>query len=120
MPTWCVLSISLHTTLSLGQHRNYQWDPAIASSQRFILCLTLYCKYFYSLTDRRFTRFDIISQLPSNIFLRYLGVRNWLAFCVIAWGAVQLAMGFVPTWTLLAVCRALLGAFEVKTIASYL
>ncbi|KAF8229045.1 MFS general substrate transporter [Tricholoma matsutake] len=54
----------------------------------------------------------IIFQLPSNLFLRHLGVRNWLAFCVIAWGGVQLAMGFVPTWTLLAVCRVLLGAFE--------
>ncbi|RDB25089.1 hypothetical protein Hypma_007609 [Hypsizygus marmoreus] len=54
----------------------------------------------------------IIFQLPSNLFLRHLGVRNWLTFCVVAWGVVQLAMGFVPNWGLLAFCRVLLGAFE--------
>ncbi|KAF9464979.1 major facilitator superfamily domain-containing protein [Collybia nuda] len=54
----------------------------------------------------------IVLQLPSNLVLRQFGVSNWLAFCVVLWGAVQLAMGFVPTWGLLALCRALLGAFE--------
>ncbi|KAF8070732.1 major facilitator superfamily domain-containing protein [Lyophyllum atratum] len=54
----------------------------------------------------------ILFQLPSNIFLRQLGVRNWLTFCVVAWGIVQLAMGFVPNWGLLGFCRVLLGAFE--------
>lgn len=54
----------------------------------------------------------IIFQLPSNLFLRQLGVRSWLTFCVVAWGVVQLAMGFVPNWGLLGFCRVLLGAFE--------
>jgi len=54
----------------------------------------------------------IILQLPSNIFLRFIGARTWLAFCVTSWGAVQLAMGFVPTWGFLALCRVLLGVFE--------
>ncbi|KAF8653320.1 hypothetical protein AX16_004020 [Volvariella volvacea WC 439] len=54
----------------------------------------------------------IFFQLPSNLVLRSLGVRHWMAFCVVSWGIVQLAMGFVPTWKLLAFCRVLLGAFE--------
>ncbi|KAG6920205.1 hypothetical protein DXG01_004974 [Tephrocybe rancida] len=54
----------------------------------------------------------IIFQLPSNLVLRALGVRNCLAFYVVSWGIVQLAMGFVPNWGMLALCRVLLGAFE--------
>ncbi|KAJ3565563.1 hypothetical protein NP233_g7554 [Leucocoprinus birnbaumii] len=53
-----------------------------------------------------------ILQFPSNIILRKLGVSNWLTFCVVSWGAVQLAMGFVSSWEYLALCRVLLGAFE--------
>ncbi|EKM81127.1 hypothetical protein AGABI1DRAFT_56500 [Agaricus bisporus var. burnettii JB137-S8] len=53
-----------------------------------------------------------ILQFPSNVILRKVGVTNWLTFCVISWGAVQLAMGFVSSWIHLAVCRVLLGAFE--------
>ena len=55
------------------------------------------------------------SQLPSNLFLRKLGVVHWLAFLVVSWGLVQLSMGFVPTWGYLALTRALLGAFEVRS-----
>ncbi|PPQ64941.1 hypothetical protein CVT26_015661 [Gymnopilus dilepis] len=54
----------------------------------------------------------IVLQLPSNLFLRRLGGTHWLSFLVVAWGAVQLAMGFVPTWGVLALCRVLLGTFE--------
>lgn len=53
-------------------------------------------------------------ELPSNLLLRRLGARSLLAFCVVAWGAVQLGMGFVPSWGLLAFCRVLLGALEVR------
>ncbi|RXW14895.1 hypothetical protein EST38_g10960 [Candolleomyces aberdarensis] len=54
----------------------------------------------------------ILLQLPSNLLLRRFGVSNWLAFCVVSWGGVQLAMGFVPSWEYLALCRMLLGALE--------
>jgi hypothetical protein len=46
--------------------------------------------------------------------LRKLGVTHWLSFLVVAWGAVELAMGFVPTWQLLGLFRVLLGTFEVR------
>jgi len=54
----------------------------------------------------------ILLQLPSNILLRYFGARNWLTFIVVAWGLVQLAMGYVKSWGYLALCRVLLGVFE--------
>ncbi|PFH52138.1 hypothetical protein AMATHDRAFT_79876 [Amanita thiersii Skay4041] len=54
----------------------------------------------------------VLLQLPGNLVLRYFGVRNWITFSVIGWGAVQLGMGFVPTWGYLALCRVLLGACE--------
>ncbi|PPR05324.1 hypothetical protein CVT24_008043 [Panaeolus cyanescens] len=53
-------------------------------------------------------------QLPGNVALTYFGVRNWLSFVVVAWGAVQLGMGFVQHWRWLVLCRALLGVFEAS------
>lgn len=54
----------------------------------------------------------VLLQLPGNLVLRKVGVRNWLACMVVGWGAVQLGMGFVPTWGYLTLCRILLGMFE--------
>ncbi|SJL14804.1 related to putative tartrate transporter [Armillaria ostoyae] len=54
----------------------------------------------------------ILLELPSNMCLRAVGARNLLTGTVLAWGAVQLAMGFVPTWGYLVLCRTLLGVFE--------
>ncbi|KAJ3514754.1 hypothetical protein NLJ89_g2185 [Agrocybe chaxingu] len=66
----------------------------------------------YSILSSIFFIPYVIFQLPSNLFLRRLGGTHWLASLVIAWGSVQLAMGFVPSWGYLALCRVLLGAFE--------
>ena len=55
-----------------------------------------------------------LSQLPGNLALRKVGVRNWLTFIVVAWGAVQLGMAFINDWRELLLCRILLGAFEVS------
>ncbi|KAJ7783325.1 major facilitator superfamily domain-containing protein [Mycena metata] len=54
----------------------------------------------------------ILFQLPSNILLKFFGVRLWLTICILGWGIVQLGMGFVKTWGQLTVCRVLLGLFE--------
>ena len=52
-------------------------------------------------------------ELPSNLVIRRIGAANWLTFIIVCWGAVTIGMGFVPSWQLLALCRALLGCFEV-------
>ncbi|PFH52137.1 hypothetical protein AMATHDRAFT_74429 [Amanita thiersii Skay4041] len=54
----------------------------------------------------------ILLQLPYNLCIRKFGASNFIAFSVVAWGAAQLAMGFVSSWKYLALCRVLLGAFE--------
>ncbi|KAF8162367.1 major facilitator superfamily domain-containing protein [Pholiota molesta] len=54
----------------------------------------------------------VLLQLPSNLFLRKLGVIHYLSFLVVAWGAVQFSMGFVPSWGYLCLTRVLLGVFE--------
>lgn len=57
--------------------------------------------------------FIFFRQLPGNLVLRRFGVRNWLTFTIVAWGAVQLGQGFVPTWGYLLLTRVLLGVCEV-------
>ncbi|KAF1984844.1 pantothenate transporter [Aulographum hederae CBS 113979] len=51
-------------------------------------------------------------EIPSNLVIRRLGARWWLSFLIISWGACVLGMGFIKTWEVLAVLRALLGMFE--------
>ncbi|KAJ4366070.1 hypothetical protein N0V95_000297 [Ascochyta clinopodiicola] len=51
-------------------------------------------------------------ELPSNYVIRRLGARIWLPFLITAWGACVLGMGFIRSWEILAVLRALLGIFE--------
>jgi len=54
-------------------------------------------------------------ELPSNLLLRVVGTANWLTFIIVGWGAVTIGIGFVQSWQVLAVCRALLGVLEVHT-----
>ncbi|KAJ3565558.1 hypothetical protein NP233_g7557 [Leucocoprinus birnbaumii] len=54
----------------------------------------------------------IIFQLPGNLLIPKCGIRNWVSFCVIAWGAVAFGMGFVNNWQQLTITRVFLGAFE--------
>ncbi|KAF8339413.1 major facilitator superfamily domain-containing protein [Amanita rubescens] len=60
------------------------------------------------------SRYSVLSlvQLPSNLFVRQIGAKNFLGFCVVSWGVVQLSMGFVRSWGYLMLCRVLLGAME--------
>jgi hypothetical protein len=44
--------------------------------------------------------------------IRRVGARVWLPFLITSWGACVLGMGFVHSWEVLAVLRALLGIFE--------
>ncbi|KAJ2917765.1 hypothetical protein MD484_g2675, partial [Candolleomyces efflorescens] len=62
----------------------------------------------------------IIFQLPGNLVLRRVGVRNWLTFLVVAWGAVQLGMGFSKDWIDLLITRIWLGVFEAPFFPSLL
>ncbi|KAJ7497438.1 major facilitator superfamily domain-containing protein [Mycena latifolia] len=88
------------TNLSVTRTAGMGEDLNLTVSNRYS---TVSCLYFVPY---------ILFQLPSNICLRFFGVRWWLTICVSGWGAVQLGMGFVKTWGQLTVCRVLLGLFE--------
>lgn len=55
---------------------------------------------------------DIIFEVPSNLVLKPIGPRRWLAFIVLVWGVIALATGFVHNFGSLLALRVLLGAFE--------
>lgn len=99
------------------QHLSKGARYSIVSCIFFVPYIILYVK---SLSQKKIGRSNIswsppttYSQLPSNLFLRKIGAVHYLAALVVSWGAVQLAMGFVPSWGYLAFCRTLLGTFEV-------
>ncbi|KAH8658784.1 major facilitator superfamily domain-containing protein [Tricladium varicosporioides] len=51
-------------------------------------------------------------EIPGNMAVKRLGPAIWFSAIAISWGAVTVGIGFVQDWKALAVCRALLGAFE--------
>ncbi|KIW18924.1 hypothetical protein PV08_03213 [Exophiala spinifera] len=53
-----------------------------------------------------------IFQAPAVVFIRTMGPRKFLSFIVLAWGAVMIGFGFVPSWEVMCVLRVILGALE--------
>ncbi|KAJ7209757.1 major facilitator superfamily domain-containing protein [Mycena pura] len=94
------LALIDRTNISIARVVGLEQDLGLNIGNRFSIVVGI---YFVPYT---------LFQLPSNLLLRKMGPRKLLSFCVIAWGAVQLAMGFVPNWQLLAFLRALLGTLE--------
>ncbi|KAJ7188091.1 major facilitator superfamily domain-containing protein [Mycena filopes] len=88
------------TNLSVSRTAGMAVDLDLTVSNRYSV---VSCLYFVPY---------ILFQLPSNILLKYLGVRVWLTICILGWGIAQLGMAFVETWGQLAACRILLGLFE--------
>lgn len=66
----------------------------------------------YSITLLVFFIGYALFEVPSNYAIRRIGARWWFSFLTISWGASVLSMGFIQTWEVLAVLRALLGVFE--------
>ncbi|KAK7472458.1 hypothetical protein VKT23_000573 [Stygiomarasmius scandens] len=97
-----VYSFSLIDRINLGAARTAGMGAALdlTKQERFSVAT---CLYFVPY---------ILLQIPGNLFLRRLGARNLITTCVVGWGAIELAMAFVPTWGYLTLCRILLGAFE--------
>ncbi|KAK5222787.1 hypothetical protein LTR72_005624 [Exophiala xenobiotica] len=54
----------------------------------------------------------ILLDVPSNMFIRRVSVRTYLAFFVFCWGVLAMCCGFVNDWKDLIAVRVLLGAFE--------
>lgn len=54
----------------------------------------------------------ILSEIPSNFLLKKLNPHVWLSGCMVLFGAVTLAQGFVKNFAGLVVCRVFLGMCE--------
>ncbi|KAJ6593467.1 major facilitator superfamily domain-containing protein [Mycena capillaripes] len=97
-------SFALIDRINLGAARTAGMGPALhlEIGARFSIATVMYFIPY------------ILLQIPGNLVVRKFGARNYLAFCAIGWGAVQLGMGFVKTWGYLTLCRVLLGLFEAS------
>ncbi|TQC40034.1 MFS transporter, partial [Rhodococcus sp. WS4] len=51
-------------------------------------------------------------EVPSNMLMRKVGARKWIARILFSWGAVAVATGFVHDFTQLAIARTVLGIAE--------
>ncbi|GAC77175.1 permease of the major facilitator superfamily [Moesziomyces antarcticus T-34] len=54
----------------------------------------------------------ILLEMPSNLLLRKIGAAKQLSFIAFCWGVVMIGQGFVHSWQMLTLTRALIGAFE--------
>ncbi|KAJ6589874.1 major facilitator superfamily domain-containing protein [Mycena vulgaris] len=97
-------SFALIDRINLGAARTAGMGPALhlEIGARFSIATVMYFIPY------------ILLQIPGNLVIRKFGARNYLTFCAIGWGAVQLGMGFVTTWGYLTFCRVLLGLFEAS------
>ena len=62
----------------------------------------------------------LLFEIPSNLILRKVGARVWLARIMITWGIVAAAMAFVYDETSFYVMRFLLGLAEAGFVPGYL
>ncbi|KAF7362253.1 High-affinity nicotinic acid transporter [Mycena venus] len=115
-------SFALIDRINLGAARTAGMGPALASLH---FCLEIDACLTNSLAPRNWRPQSsiatvmyfipyILLQIPGNLVVRKFGARNYLTFCAVGWGAVQLGMAFVPTWGYLTFCRVLLGLFEAS------
>ncbi|WP_105030344.1 MFS transporter [Arthrobacter ruber] len=51
-------------------------------------------------------------EVPSNLLMRKVGARRWIARILVTWGVVATATGFVQNFEQLAIARFLLGVAE--------
>ena len=51
-------------------------------------------------------------EVPSNLLMRKVGARKWIARILVTWGLIAVLTGFVQTVTQLAIIRTLLGVAE--------
>lgn len=55
-------------------------------------------------------------QIPSNLVVARVGVRRWLAFLLLGWGAVATCMSAIHSVGSFFALRLLLGAFEAGAV----
>lgn len=59
----------------------------------------------------------ILAEFPAALVVKRLGFNRVIPAAALCWGVICLANGFVQNFAGLAVCRLLLGMFEVSFLS---
>ncbi|KAI0905023.1 putative allantoate permease [Ustulina deusta] len=54
----------------------------------------------------------ILFEIPSNVLMKRFTPRTWLSLCILGFGVVEIAQGFVKSYRGLLAARFFLGVFE--------
>ncbi|KAG4440833.1 hypothetical protein IFR05_003705 [Cadophora sp. M221] len=105
-------SISLvdRTNLGLALVAGMQQDLGLAVGDRYtVIVMVFFVAY---MTTPESEKVEWLIDVLKNIILPKAGPANWLAFLGVGFGSVLIGMGFVKSWGMMALCRALLGILE--------
>ncbi|KIY65803.1 permease of the major facilitator superfamily [Cylindrobasidium torrendii FP15055 ss-10] len=69
-------------------------------------------QYQYTVALMIFLVAYALFEVPSNIMLKRTRPSRWIAFLMLCWGAITIALGGVTNYATLTVVRFLLGVFE--------
>lgn len=68
--------------------------------------------YDYTIALMVFLIAYALFEVPSNYFLKKLRPSRWIAFLMLAWGAISMGLGGTHSYAAVTVVRFLLGVFE--------
>ncbi|KHO02091.1 Major facilitator superfamily domain, general substrate transporter [Metarhizium album ARSEF 1941] len=90
-----------HGPVNLGNARLYglEQDVGLSASQFQVAISIFFVTY-------------MLFEVPSNLVLKRLTPRRWIAFITVSWGLVATLTGLVSSYGSLLACRLLLGAVE--------
>ncbi|KIX08698.1 uncharacterized protein Z518_03355 [Rhinocladiella mackenziei CBS 650.93] len=97
-----IYSFSVIDRINIGQAKvvGMTEDLSMTSASAYSICLLVFFPAY------------MLAELPGNMALVKFGVANALAFIMLGLGVSTIAQGHVQHWSILAVCRVLVGAFE--------
>lgn len=93
------LSLLDRTNIGSAKVAGMEKDLELTGNRYSIVSLILFPTY-------------ILFEVPSNMVIRRVSVRKYLAFLVFCFGICAMCCGFVQSWKSLIAVRVLLGAFE--------
>ncbi|KAK5050538.1 hypothetical protein LTR84_003819 [Exophiala bonariae] len=93
------LSLLDRTNIGSAKVAGMEVDLKLTGNRYSIVSLMLFPTY-------------ILLEVPSNMLIRRISVRRYLAFLIFCWGVLAMCCGFVNDWKDLIAVRVLLGAFE--------
>ena len=63
-------------------------------------------------SDGKWLTIPLDSEIPSNLVLKRVTPRIWIAFMTLSWGVICMVLGFVRNFAQFVAFRAILGLAE--------